>query len=330
MTRHLTLLLVVGFACVAIQALTRAQTSVVAPPSVEQKAANYLSREVPRWRREHPCYSCHNNGDGTRALVAAAARGLADRQTFDDSVAWLRTPTRWALNADAGGVKDLPLSRVQFAAALAELRAVEPADAEALVQAARLVMADQRPDGSWPISATSNVGTPSGYGTPLATAVARDVLVRAGEPALRTAIGRADAWFRAQTPQAVLEASAVVLGLGTADDARAVASRQVALTILVQGQAADGGWGPYTTAPAEPFDTAVAVLALESLRPRPALAAPAMSEQAWRAAMDRGRAYLRAQQEPDGSWVETTRPSGQESYSQRVSTTAWALRALLP
>jgi hypothetical protein len=326
LTRRVVLVGVLVWAHLVVSA----QTQPPVAPSAEQKAADYLAREVPRWRREHPCYSCHNNGDGTRALVAASARGLADPRAFEDSVAWLRTPARWALNADAGGVKDLPLSRVQFAAALAELRATEPRDAEALTQAAALVMADQRADGSWPISATSNVGTPSGYGTPLATAVARDMLVRADGPAVRAAIARADAWFRAQAPQAVLEASAVLLGLGAADDARAVASRQAALAILAQGQASDGGWGPHTSAPSEPFDTAVAVLALQGLRARPVLAAPAMTEEAWRHAIDRGRAYLRAQQEPDGSWVETTRPSGQESYSQRVSTTAWALRALFP
>ena len=32
---------------------------------------------------------------------------------------------------------------------------------------------------------------------------------------------------------------------------------------------------------------------------------------------------------PDGSWPETTRPANQESYAQRISTTSWALLALL-
>jgi hypothetical protein len=31
----------------------------------------------------------------------------------------------------------------------------------------------------------------------------------------------------------------------------------------------------------------------------------------------------------DGSWPETTRPSNQESYAQRISTTGWALLALM-
>jgi hypothetical protein len=70
------------------------------------------------------------------------------------------------------------------------------------------------------------------------------------------------------------------------------------------------------TSPPEVFDTALAVLALSQTREMPDAAR-------------RGRRYLIDQQQPDGSWSETTRPSGGESYAQRISTTAWALLALL-
>ena len=63
----------------------------------------YLRTEVPRWRREHPCYSCHNNGDATRALLAAAARGHAVADAIDDTVAWLATPERWDTNVRRPG-----------------------------------------------------------------------------------------------------------------------------------------------------------------------------------------------------------------------------------
>ena len=86
-----------------------------------------------------------------------------------------------------------------------------------------------------------------------------------------------------------------------------------------------GGWGPYSTVAAEPFDTAVAILALNELD---GTAQPAFTRAELKRAIERGRAYLARQQERDGSWVETTRPSGQESYAQRISTTAWALLAL--
>jgi hypothetical protein len=68
----------------------------------------------------------------------------------------------------------------------------------------------------------------------------------------------------------------------------------------------------------EPFDTAVVVLAL---------AAQEGNEAA--ALARRGRAFLLANQQEDGSWRETTRPSGRESYAQRLSTAGWATLALL-
>jgi hypothetical protein len=43
----------------------------------------------------------------------------------------------------------------------------------------------------------------------------------------------------------------------------------------------------------------------------------------------RGRGYLIASQDEDGSWPEMTRPPGGTSYAQRISSTGWATLALL-
>jgi hypothetical protein len=320
-----------AIALVALWAAVAVAASAQSPPpqGAEARAVAFLAREVPRWRQEHPCYSCHNNGDGTRALIAASRRNLIDAGQLGDAVAWLRTPERWAQNSEEGGVKDLPLARIQFAAALELLVDAGGADAAALDRAAALMIADQRRDGSWPISAAAAIGSPAAYGTPLATAVARRVLVRARGDAARRAVGNADNWFRVFEAQSVLDASAALLGLDVATDADSQRRRALSLEIVKQGQAADGGWGPYTSARAEPFDTAVALLALSTLRAMPALAEPAYSAPALRAAIARGRTYLLQQQNDDGSWQETTRPAGQESYAQRISTTGWATLALL-
>jgi hypothetical protein len=45
--------------------------------------------------------------------------------------------------------------------------------------------------------------------------------------------------------------------------------------------------------------------------------------------MARARAFLIDQQQRDGSWIETTRPPGNVSYAQRISTAGWATLALL-
>ena len=40
--------------------------------------------------------------------------------------------------------------------------------------------------------------------------------------------------------------------------------------------------------------------------------------------MKRGASFLVAEQLQDGSWQETTRPSGGKSHAQWISTSAWA------
>ena len=102
---------------------------------------------------------------------------------------------------------------------------------------------------------------------------------------------------------------------------------QRALDLLKTGQGKDGGWGAYVTSPSEPFDTALATLALATLSPR--RAAPIFTADSLTAAVTAGRGYLLRQQLADGSWNETTRPPGQSSYAQRISTTGWALLALM-
>jgi hypothetical protein len=109
------------------------------------------------------------------------------------------------------------------------------------------------------------------------------------------------------------------VGRGRADDADAVAQRRRCLELIRKGEAKDGGWGPYVKSPSEVFDTAVVVLALARQAPGDEI----------RAMMKRGRRYLIAEQQADGSWNETTRPSGAVSYAERLSTTGWATLALL-
>ena len=106
-------------------------------------------------------------------------------------------------------------------------------------------------------------------------------------------------------------------------------SARRSLDVLKRGQGPDGGWGPYVTSQSEPFDTALAVLALAGVRSVDALSTSPYSDRDLDGAIDRAREYLVGAQSPDGSWPETTRPPNGESYAQRISTTAWSLLALL-
>ncbi len=286
-----------------------------ADDSPEGRALAYLAREVPRWSAENHCYSCHNNGDAARALYEAIRLGRAvDPRATADTDRWLARPEGWEQNGGDGPFSDKALARVQFASALASaVRSGRVRDRGALARAADRLAGDQAEDGSWRVDDQGRVGSPATYGRPLATRMARDALRAADPDRFRPRIDRADAWLGRLDPSSVLDASTVLLA-GAADD-----RLRVALDLLRRGQAPGGGWGPSVRSAPEPFDTALALLALDRHRDRPGVVPM----------IDRGRAHLVAAQLDDGSWPETTRPAGAESYAQRLSTAGWATLALL-
>jgi hypothetical protein len=132
-------------------------------------------------------------------------------------------------------------------------------------------------------------------------------------------LARADRWIREVAAQNVLDSAAVVLALAGAPDEQARVQRRRALDLIETSQASNGGWGLYATSAPEPFDTAVVMLALSTLE----------QNDNRQQSIDGARKFLLARQLSDGSWPETTRPAGQESYAQRISTAGWATLALL-
>jgi hypothetical protein len=287
----------------------------------ERRALDFLSREVPRWSRENRCFSCHNNGDAARALYTATrlAHAVPD-EALADTTRWLSRPETWEENGGKDAAADKGLARIQFAAAAAAaLDAGLLKDRKPLVQAADLVAEGQQKDGSWKVDAAGTTGSPATYGTCLATCLACRTLRRAGPCRFRPAIDRADHWMREVRVASVLDAAAVVLALEGSDDGDARAQRGRCLKLIREGQGQDGGWGPYVTSSSEVFDTSLVLLALVPLKDRADIGP----------LLRRGRGFLLATQRQDGSWPETTRPAGGDSYAQRLSTAGWATLALL-
>lgn len=197
-----------------------------------ERALDYLAGEVPRWKAENGCYSCHNNGDAARALMVGG-RGAA----IADTLAWLSKPEAWDKQQSDAAFRDKDLARVQFAFALTE--AVERRlvnDREALARAAASLP---------PIKEDGEIGSPATYGQALALAARIRVLRAAGLTA-----SPQEAALRAMQPRNTPEHAAQVLAL------------RVPATALLAMQNPDGGWGPYRHAPSEVFDTALAILAL--------------------------------------------------------------------
>jgi hypothetical protein len=293
------------------------------------KGVDYLKVEVPKWKQEHPCYSCHNNGDATRALLVAGAKGYDIGTSLDETLTFLKQPSQWDQNKAPSGFDDKQLARIQFASALAVAERYGKAASTDLEAAAKLLVFDQKPDGSWQLDNSQSLGSPATYGTILATWSARRSLIASGMQPDNFTIVQADRWIRGVTPENVLDASATILALELSSDVMAENLRRNCLSILREGQSPAGGWGPYVTAAPQVFDTALAVLALSLLEAEPRLARSAYRVEELKEAIANGKKYIVSQQRPDGSWPETTRPANQESYAQQISTSAWALLALL-
>jgi len=304
--------------------------------AAEARAVEFLKREVPAWSRDNGCFSCHNNGDAARALFAAARKGhRIPARVLADTTAWVTRPDRWEHNKGDPGFSDKRLANIQFAASLlAASEAGKVKDRRPLQEAARKVAADQDADGTWPVELQNAVGSPATYGTTLATYMALKTLQDADPTGASEAIRKAEAWLRRARPGNVLAAATLLLAETRESSARSLpktrashslysltlnSTVQECLNLIRRAQTRDGGWGPYTDSPPEPFDTAVVLLALQEAR-----LATDVDEM-----IQRGRGFLAAQQLADGSWPATTRPPGGDSYAQRVSTTGWATLALL-
>lgn len=286
------------------------------------KGVDFLKKEVPKWKLDPACL-----GDATRALLVAGAKGYDIGAALDETLSFLKQPAQWDQQKPAGS--DRALTHIKFTSALAAAERYGKAASTDLEAAAKLLVADQQADGSWPIESPQSVGSPTTYGTILATWSARTSLIASGMQPDNFTIVQADRWTRGLAPENVLDASSTILALELASDVMAENLRRTCLSILRESQSPQGGWGPSSTAAPQVFDTALAVLALSALATEPRLARSAYRPEELKEAIANGKKYIVSQQRLDGSWPETTRPANQENYAQRISTSAWALLALL-
>ena len=193
-------------------------------------------------------------------------------------------------------------------------------DRAILLQAADRAATDQAADGSWTLDGEDAPGSPAAYGRALATLQARDALMSIDPDRFRAVINRADRWLLTREVVSVTDASVRLQAIARLVTPAAATLRRLAIEVLQRGQDDEGGWGPYVNSPPEPFDTALALISMTKTGGNDPL---------HRRMISRGRAFLIAHQHEDGSWTETTRPPGGDSYAQRISTTGWATLALL-
>ena len=209
---------------------------------------------------------------------------------LDDTIDFLKDPSKWDQNKAPGGLDDKTLARIQFASALAVAERHGRAASTDLQAAAKLLVADQKADGSWTLDSSQSLGSPATYGTIIATWSARSTLIASGKEPDDFSVVQADRWLRGLTVENVLDASSVILGLELSGDVMAENLRRNALSILRTGQAPSGGWGPFVTAAPQVFDTAMAVLALSTLDAEPRLARSTYRPEELKEAIAKGKA----------------------------------------
>src|SRR5262245_1282865 len=83
--------------------------------SPEQRAVAYLAAEVAAWQPQNHCFSCHNNGDGARALYLALTRSYrVPAESLAETTRWLSSPQNWTKGLSESPAGDPRLARVQF------------------------------------------------------------------------------------------------------------------------------------------------------------------------------------------------------------------------
>lgn len=294
-------------------ALTIVTCSLALGAAPEDRALAYLAAEVPGWPANNGCFSCHNNGDAARALFTARRLGLAvPAAALRETIAWLGKPSQWDQNRGDPRFSDKKLARLQFAAALADAVRARLIDRALLREAAIAIAGLQQSDGSWIVEGEEPLGSPVTWGSSLATAMACEILRENG--GYKREVGGAESWLMRLNIASVPDAAAVILG-----NPSAVAKVREAVDYIRRAQTSEGGFGPQINRPPEAFDTALALIALSRLTGDPGAAELIARNRPW---------LIRAQLD-SGGWTETTRPPGNRSYAQHISTSGWATLALL-
>lgn len=283
-----------------------------------EKGIAYLAEATPKWQVEHRCASCHHQGSAVRALLAARAKGLLRRdEVLTTSFDWLARPEKWGENHGDPQASDQALAELQFGGSLLAAQKQFPDRfGKSLLQLAKQLEKQQGLSGEFKLTNSDGLGLPITLGSVLLTGMARDVFETQGET-YREKANLANHWLRNFRPRNTLEAASLLITLKQGEDQKPM--RATARRIVFESAHKGGGFGPYANSPPEVFDTALAVIAL--MRDE---ASPKKRELS-----EKGIKQLMEWQLEDGSWEETTRPSGGISYAHRVSTTSWAIEALL-
>ena len=300
-------------------------------PAEVVKPIALLQRTGLAWFDKQTCTSCHHQNLPMMTLRLAQERGVALdadslRQEISRAYGFLSSLDRAVQHPNLiDPSMDYGMSLV------AAHDAGVPASLSTAVYA-RLIASRQRPDGRW---ITVDLRPPQAHSEFTATAIAMRALQLYMPAQLASEthdrVKRAAAWLAAAEPRTTEDRAFQLRGLvwGGADAAQL---KPLAERLIAQ-QRADGGWSQLSRLDSDAYATGEVLVALREAQ------IPA-ADPAWQ----RGLAYLRKTQKPDGSWLVRSRLHEQRLVSppyfesgfpyganQMVSAmgTSWATAALL-
>lgn len=270
------------------------------------RGLSFLKKDAAEWRQERKCASCHQGIMTVWALSEAKARGFASAgESLPDFVKWSkeRLQTIDLPRDSRPGWNMLSTPAVFWSLmALAEPRQ-EALSADELKRIAGHLVRHQEKDGSWAWSlAPAKNRPPPVFESDEVVTLMAFLVLEPQQPAdpkaksdIRDSRTRAAEWLAKVPPGEGTQA----IGLRMLRDVRAHASRdklEARIRHLLDRQNPNGGWGQDKGLPSDGFATGQALYFLN-------LAGVARDH----AAVQRGLAFLIANQREDGSWPMTPR-----------------------
>ena len=287
-----------------------------------RRAFDYLLLESTSWSPDNGCFSCHNDGDAFRALLAYDKESQSLRAPqWQSLLNWFQRPEEW-LKSKSAEIGESPiLTFIQFGTARQAAQNAGWIEAEESVERTirNELLKTQSRAGYWQVEPDRTIGSPGTYGNALASFQALSIIGEEQSEQIESAKTRCLNWASQFYPKSSTDLAAISLLLNLAETSKLRERAKDWSQHLVETQNADGGWGIFPHRYSEVFDTAIACIAIAKTL------APSSGEES----LKNARQFLEETQEPSGGWPETTRPSGGVSYAQHISTTAWALQALI-
>lgn len=272
-----------------------------------RRGLQFLEKDSAKWRKEHKCSTCHHGTMTAWVYAEAGLQGYAVKpETAAETFRWAKE--RWMQRADKPRDKRPGWSMVStpliyfalMAQCVPEQKAVTADD---LRRIAGHIVRHQETDGSWAWSSAPPKNRPPPFfeSDEIATRLAYMAL-RPQVPAdpqqksaAREARAKAAAWLKKTKPADTTQAAALRL-LMTIRGGAPAKTIEADVAKFLQRQNKDGGWGQLRGLSSDAYATgqALYILRLAGVKGK-------------RKELQRGVAFLIANQRADGSWPMKSR-----------------------